>query len=104
MKNTTLLSSLFASAFVLALGTSSLLGSAEFSHAHTAQTARAYTPMISSRTGHFRTIFQRVTRTADTHSDICLQNEQQCLQGCDGAQSCSNQCAVNYQGCMDQGG
>jgi hypothetical protein len=43
-------------------------------------------------------------RVAQTHADICLQNEQQCLSGCDGAQSCSNQCEVNYQGCMDQGG
>jgi|SwirhisoilCB1_FD_contig_31_13339395_length_477_multi_3_in_0_out_0_1 hypothetical protein len=43
-------------------------------------------------------------KLAQTHADICLQNEQQCLAGCDGAQSCSNQCEVNYQGCMDQGG
>jgi hypothetical protein len=43
-------------------------------------------------------------KLADTHADICLANEQQCLTGCDGATSCSNQCAVNYQGCMSQGG
>lgn len=42
-------------------------------------------------------------KLAQTHADICMQNRQQCLSGCDGAESCSNQCEVNYQGCMDQG-
>ena len=43
-------------------------------------------------------------KLAQTHADICLENEQQCLQGCDGAQSCSDQCGTNYEGCMNQGG
>jgi len=39
----------------------------------------------------------------DTHAQVCLTNEQNCLKGCDGATSCSNQCKVNYQKCMEQG-
>lgn len=39
---------------------------------------------------------------ADTHSDVCLANYRQCLKGCDGATSCSNQCKVNYDNCMKQ--
>ena len=41
---------------------------------------------------------------ADTHSDICDSNYSQCMTGCDGMESCSNQCQTNYNGCMDQGG
>src|SRR5580692_9000160 len=43
-------------------------------------------------------------KLADTHSDVCLANEQQCLKACDGATSCSNQCQANYQACLSQGG
>jgi hypothetical protein len=43
------------------------------------------------------------SRIVDAHADVCLANEQQCLQGCAGATSCSNQCQVNYQACMAQG-
>lgn len=39
---------------------------------------------------------------ADAHADICLENEQNCLNSCGGATSCSNQCRVNYDGCMSQ--
>jgi len=42
------------------------------------------------------------TTWADTHSDLCLANYKQCLKGCDGATSCSNQCKVNYDNCMKQ--
>ncbi len=42
-------------------------------------------------------------RLADAHSDACLWNRTQCLKGCDGASSCSNQCQVNYDNCMRQG-
>jgi hypothetical protein len=44
-----------------------------------------------------------ISRIADTHAEICAQNRDQCLKGCDGAESCSNQCETNYQGCMAQG-
>jgi len=43
-------------------------------------------------------------RLADTHSDACLWNYNNCLKGCDGAASCSSQCKVNYDGCLRQGG
>jgi hypothetical protein len=32
----------------------------------------------------------------------CQYNYNQCMSGCGGMTSCSNQCAVNYQGCMRQ--
>lgn len=51
---------------------------------------------------HAHATYSRI-RIADAHSDVCLANEQQCLQGCDGATSCSNQCEANYQGCLSQG-
>jgi hypothetical protein len=41
---------------------------------------------------------------AQSHADICQANLNNCLQGCAGATSCSNQCQVNYQGCMASGG
>ena len=31
---------------------------------------------------------------------ICKANYDQCLRGCDGAVSCSNQCMTNYNGCL----
>jgi hypothetical protein len=37
-----------------------------------------------------------------THDQICLDNYNQCLKGCDGATSCSNQCKVNYDKCLQQ--
>lgn len=38
-----------------------------------------------------------------THADICMDNYNNCMKGCDGAVSCSKQCKVNYDGCMKQG-
>jgi hypothetical protein len=38
----------------------------------------------------------------DAHSDACLANYKQCIKGCDGATSCSNQCKTNYDNCMRQ--
>jgi hypothetical protein len=32
--------------------------------------------------------------------EVCLSNYNQCMRGCDGMQSCSNQCQRNYQGCL----
>jgi hypothetical protein len=43
-------------------------------------------------------------KLAQTHADICKQNYDNCMQGCAGATSCSNQCMTNYNGCMQQGG
>jgi hypothetical protein len=31
---------------------------------------------------------------------VCKANCDQCMKGCDGAAQCSNQCAVNYNGCL----
>lgn len=31
---------------------------------------------------------------------ICKANYDQCIKGCDGAASCSNQCMTNYNGCL----
>ena len=33
-------------------------------------------------------------------SDACKYNYDQCMRGCDGAESCGNQCQRNYDGCM----
>ena len=40
---------------------------------------------------------------AQSHADICQANYDQCIKGCDGAVSCSNQCQVNKDGCNNQG-
>ena len=31
---------------------------------------------------------------------VCKANLDQCVKACDGAQQCTNQCNVNYQGCL----
>jgi len=31
---------------------------------------------------------------------VCKANYDQCMRGCAGAQSCSNQCMTNYNGCL----
>jgi hypothetical protein len=31
---------------------------------------------------------------------VCKANYDQCMKGCDGASSCSNQCMTNYNGCL----
>src|SRR5271166_3227327 len=36
----------------------------------------------------------------DAHADACRWNRDNCLKGCDGATSCSNQCWTNYNKCM----
>ena len=38
-----------------------------------------------------------------SHTQICQDNYNQCMRGCDGAASCSNQCKVNLDGCLSQG-
>jgi hypothetical protein len=43
----------------------------------------------------------QMTRMPDAHADACAHNRDVCLKGCDGATSCSNQCLVNYQKCMN---
>jgi hypothetical protein len=37
---------------------------------------------------------------AQTHDQICKANYDNCIRACDGATSCSNQCLVNYNGCL----
>jgi hypothetical protein len=46
---------------------------------------------------------QSAVRLADAHEDACVYNYNQCMNGCDGAQSCEGQCQTNYDGCMAQG-
>jgi|ERR1039458_1838821 hypothetical protein len=43
--------------------------------------------------------FQIIGMT-DGHADACKWNRDNCLKGCDGATSCSNQCWTNYNKCM----
>ena len=43
-----------------------------------------------------------ISLETDGHADLCLANYNQCMKGCDGATSCSNQCKVNYDACMKQ--
>ena len=91
-------------AFVLPLAIFPFAGAAAVGHTDPLQNSGAYTHSDSSSINHVQSAARAGVRLAQTHADICLENEQQCLKGCDGAESCSNQCAVNYQGCMDQGG
>jgi len=42
---------------------------------------------------------QRLLRLAGS-PEVCKGNYDQCIKGCDGAQQCSNQCLVNYNGCL----
>ena len=37
---------------------------------------------------------------ADGHDQLCKDNYNRCMKGCDGATSCSNQCQTNYNNCM----
>ena len=39
---------------------------------------------------------------ADAHADLCKDNYDQCMKGCGGATSCSNECQTNYDNCMKQ--
>ena len=93
-----------AAAFASALVVSPLFSTKAVSHPQAVAGSGAYTHSTPSAVQSPLVISHGVARLAQTHADICLQNEQQCLSGCDGAESCSNQCEVNYQGCMDQGG
>jgi hypothetical protein len=44
-----------------------------------------------------------MTRLADAHTDACVYNYNQCMDGCGGASGCEGQCQANYDGCMSQG-
>jgi hypothetical protein len=44
-----------------------------------------------------------MTRLADAHTDACVYNYNQCMNGCGGASGCEGQCQANYDGCMSQG-
>lgn len=91
-------------AFVSALVISPLFSTTAVSHPQAVLGSSAYTHSHPSAARSPLTIEHGVVRLAQTHADICLANETQCLQGCDGAQSCSAQCEANYDGCMNQGG
>jgi hypothetical protein len=93
-----------AAAFVMALAIFPFAGAAAIGHTDPVQSSGAYSHSNSSSSDRVENAVRTGVRLAQTHADICLENEQQCLKGCDGAQSCSDQCGVNYQGCMDQGG
>jgi len=43
----------------------------------------------------------RVLGITDAHADACRWNRDNCLKGCAGATSCSNQCVTNYEKCMN---
>jgi len=92
-----------AAAIASAFAVSAFFSTTAVSHPQALQSSSAYTHSNPSAAASVVTVDHGVVRLAQTHADICLDNETQCLQGCDGAQSCSNQCEVNYQGCMSQG-
>jgi hypothetical protein len=46
---------------------------------------------------------RHLRQLADQHADNCKANYDQCMKGCNGATSCSNQCQTNYNGCMQNG-
>jgi hypothetical protein len=39
---------------------------------------------------------------AIAHTDACVYNYNQCVNGCGGASGCETQCKANYDGCMAQ--
>lgn len=90
--------------FVSALAISPFFSTKAVSHPQAFPRSSAYTHSNPSAVHSPLVIEHGVVRLAQTHADICLDNETQCLQGCDGAESCSAQCEANYQGCMNQGG
>lgn len=44
----------------------------------------------------------RVQLAAGGNPAVCKANYDQCVKGCDGMASCTNQCAANYRGCLGQ--
>ena len=48
-------------------------------------------------------MFHATPAAAQSHADICQANYNQCINGCGGAQSCSNQCQTNKDQCNSQG-
>ena len=55
-------------------------------------------PMVSER---YKAASSQVLGMTDAHADACKLNRDNCLKGCDGATSCSNQCVTNYDKCMN---
>jgi len=49
----------------------------------------------------FDAVSSQIIGMTDAHADACAYNRDVCLKGCNGATSCSNQCLVNYQKCMN---
>jgi hypothetical protein len=90
------------SAIALAIAASTIFVSGQLGRSHAQQITENNSSRAESLSG--RTLEHPRLKLADGHADICKENEQQCLKGCDGATSCSNQCVVNYNGCMAQGG
>jgi hypothetical protein len=86
--------------FALAVLLSPLVAGADFGPNHAK--AGVQSPAISSVQHVARHGGESFIRLADGHADICKANEDTCLQGCDGATSCSDQCRKNYDGCMGQ--
>jgi hypothetical protein len=89
------------------------LAAISFALATTANTAKGNTPdtatvnvLSSSQT---QTVVSerydgasfQVIGMMDAHADACRWNRDNCLKGCDGATSCSNQCWTNYNKCMN---
>lgn len=54
-------------------------------------------------TASVATANETMTRLADAHTDACVYNYNQCMDGCGGASGCESQCQANYEGCMAQG-
>jgi hypothetical protein len=48
------------------------------------------------------TALHKYLRLADAHSEACVYNYNQCMNGCGGASGCEGQCQANYDGCMSQ--
>lgn len=86
--------------FALAVVLSPLVARADFGPGPAK--ASMQSPVLSSVPHIARHGGESFIRLADGHADICKQNEDNCLKGCDGATSCSDQCRKNYDGCMQQ--
>ena len=104
MTPTDLRTGLFSLAIALIFAASTVFISSEFTRSTMQQSAGSDSSAVPSQMTRTLEHGRSITRLADGHADICYDNEQQCLKGCDGATSCSNQCIANYDGCMAQGG
>lgn len=64
--------------------------------------AQASLPAQSVVSERYDAVSSQTVGFTDAHADACRWNRDNCLKGCAGATSCSNQCLDNYNRCMNK--